>query len=169
MRRLVIFVLLVLSAATLGAQESAPEPLADQSLEINVLGLVQFGPYARYHYQVADGMFISPHIRLGYLGLLYLVFDWWAEIGVGVSYLSFWPTGIGRNHFYAGPVAEIQIIREDGNFLSGAGLLGNFGHRWYLPTGQFLQVGLLAGVAYNVVDEATTGFGMAELAWGFDL
>ena len=172
MRRLLCILLLVVVATAAVAQDKVkpePEALGDQALEVNVLGLVQFGPYARYHFQVADSMFLSPHIRVGYLGLLYLVFDWWAEIGVGTSYLTFWPTGVGRNHFYAGPVVELQILREDGNFLSGAGFFGNFGHRWYLPSGQFMQVGLLAGVSYSVVDEETLGFGMAELAWGFEI
>ena len=148
--------------------DDGPAPLSDFTWEVNLLGLLQFGPYARLHFKVAEELTVSPHLRIGYLGLLYLILDWWAEIGVGVSVLSYLPTEIGSNRLYYGGILELQVLGEDGSFLPGVGLMGNFGHRWYNRDGRrYLQVGLLAGVAYDLVEEAVTAVAMAELGLGW--
>jgi hypothetical protein len=146
-------------------------PMSDQSLEINLLGLLQFGPYVRYHIGIGGEQFISPHIRVGYLGGIYYILDWFPEIGVGVSYLAYWPMGMGAARFYAGGLTEVTVLNyDDPAGINDVAVAGNFGVRWRIPDAtSFWQTGIIAGVGYDFWWEEITFFGMLELSWGWEL
>jgi hypothetical protein len=142
------------------AAEAAP--MKDMAFEVNLLGVLQFGPYARLHIRLAPDLFISPHIRVGYAGLLgWILFDN-PDIGVGTSLLWFFP-GLGANRFYAGGLAEVSLNWEDEiNLNFGT----NFGYRWRFPNGSYWNTGAIAGFSYNTYWESFFFFGMLELSWG---
>jgi hypothetical protein len=175
MKRLSVVLLLLVGAAGLlcaagtegvsagalpGAGEALIEPYA---FEVNLLGFLQFGPFARFHFRVSDGLTVAPHVRVGYAGLLpWLLFDN-PDIGVGTSVLGFFPAGLGENRIYAGGFAEVSLNME-GNLIVTAG--GNAGYRFRFPGGRYWNVGGFAGMFYDTWWEELYFFGMVELAWG---
>lgn len=152
------------------ARAAGDSPMSSQSLEINLLGLLQFGPYLRYHIGLGNEMFISPYIRVGYLGAIYYLLDWSPEVGLGVCYLAYWPLGVGANRFYSGGLFEFNMLDYDNPDVPGIALAGNFGVRWRTSgSTSFWQTGLIAGVGYDFYYEEATFFGMFELSWGWEL
>lgn len=158
-------------AASGGAAVTAGDvPMSPNAIEVNLLGLLQFGPYVRYHINVGNDLFVSPHVRVGYIGLLYYVLDWWTDLGVGASLLKYWPSGLGAGRFYAGGVLETELLRGDGAPLSGFAAIANFGYRFRsVSRPGYWQLGVLVGAAYSLVDDVVTPFGMLELSWGTEL
>jgi hypothetical protein len=146
------------------APEAAGEPLSRFALEVNLLGLLQFGPYVRLHVQVGPELFLSPHVRVGYLGALNYVFWGGGGISAGVSLLKFLPAA-GANRFYLGGFSEAGIDYES-DFVVVLG--ANAGHRWRLPNGSYWTAGLIAGASYDFWDEYLFVAGMLELSWGWE-
>jgi hypothetical protein len=154
-------------AAEGGSPESgsAPglEPMGRYAFEVNLLGFLQFGPFARFHIQIGDGLYLAPHVRVGYLGLLpWVLFDN-PDIGVGTSVLSFFPAGSPNNRIYAGGFAEVSLNMEQ-NIIVTAG--ANAGYRFRFPGGRYWNLGGFAGMFYDTWYETLYFFGMLELAWG---
>jgi len=135
------------------------------AFEVNLLGFLQFGPFARFHFRVGDGLTVAPHVRVGYAGLLPWVL--WdpptPDIGVGTSVLGFFPAGVENNRIYAGGFAEVSLNSES-NIIVTAG--ANAGYRFRFPGGRYWNVGGFAGMFYNTWWEELYFFGMVELAWG---
>ncbi len=154
-----------------GGQESGGasgigEPLiAPYAFEVNLLGFLQFGPFARFHFRVGDGLTVAPHLRVGYAGLLpwallgYLTPD----VGVGTSVLGFFPAGGGNNRLYAGGFAEVSL-NMDMDIVVTAG--GNAGYRFRFPNGRYWNVGGFAGGFFDTYYQELSIFAMLELAWG---
>jgi hypothetical protein len=140
------------------------EPLSRLAFEVNLLGLLQFGPYVRLHVQVGPELFLSPHVRVGYLGALNYVFWGGGGISAGVSLLKFLPAA-GANRFYLGGFSEAGIDYES-DFVVVLG--ANAGHRWRLPNGSYWTAGLIAGASYDFWDEYLFVAGMLELSWGWE-
>lgn len=140
-------------------------PLAPLAVEVNLLGLLQFGPYVRLHIQVAPDLFLSPHIRVGYIGALNYILWGGGGIGAGASLLRFFPTP-GPNKLYAGPFIEAGIDYET-DFVLVVG--ANFGYRWRFPNGSYWNTGAIAGASYDFWDEYLTVAGMLELSWGKEI
>jgi hypothetical protein len=140
------------------------EPLIDPyAFEVNLLGFLQFGPFARFHFRVGDTVTVAPHVRVGYAGLLgWVVFDN-PDIGVGTSVLTFFPAGRANNRVYAGGFVEVSLNLEQ-NFIVTAG--ANAGYRFRFPGGRYWNVGGFAGMFYDTWYESLYFFGMVELAWG---
>ena len=132
------------------------------AFEVNLLGFLQFGPYARLHVRVVPDLYLSPHLRVGYAGALgWILFDN-PDVGVGTSLLWFFP-GAGNNRFYAGGLAEVSLNWEDQiNLNFGT----NFGYRWRFPNHKYWNTGVIAGFSYNTWWEDVFFFGMLELSWG---
>jgi hypothetical protein len=148
------------TAAAPGMGEPLIEPYA---FEVNLLGFLQFGPFARFHFRVGDGLTVAPHVRVGYAGLLpWVLFDN-PDIGVGTSVLGFFPTGSGNNRLYAGGFAEVSLNMENNLIVTGG---ANAGYRFRFPGGRYWNVGGFAGLFYDTWYEALYFFGMLELAWG---
>ncbi len=144
--------------------EAAGEPLSRFALEVNLLGLLQFGPYVRLHVQVGPELYLSPHVRVGYIGALNYVFWGGGGISAGVSLLKFLPAA-GANRFYLGGFTEAGIDYEN-DFVVVLG--ANAGHRWRLPNGSYWTAGLIAGASYDFWDEYLFVAGMLELSWGWE-
>ncbi len=139
------------------------EPLIDPyAFEVNLLGFLQFGPFARFHFRVGDGLTVAPHVRVGYAGLLPWVVFGNPDIGVGTSVLGFFPAA-GNNRIYAGGFAEVSL-NLDQNVIVTAG--ANAGYRFRFPGGRYWNVGGFAGMFYDTWWEELYFFGMVELAWG---
>jgi len=140
-------------------------PLSPLAVEVNLLGLLQFGPYVRLHVQVGPELFLSPHVRIGYAGALNYVFWGGGGIAAGVSLLKFLPVA-GGNRFYVGGFSEAGIDYEN-DFVAVLG--ANAGYRWRQPNGSYWQAGLIAGASYDFWDEYLFVAGMLELSWGWEL
>jgi hypothetical protein len=153
------------SAAADQAPDVGADPLSRLSLEVNLLGLLQFGPYVRLHVRVGPELFLSPHVRIGYAGALNYVFWEGGGIAAGVSLLKFLPAA-GVNRFYLGGFTEAGIDYEN-DFVVVLG--ANAGHRWRLPNGSYWQAGIIAGASYDFWDEYLFVAGMLELSWGWEL
>lgn len=152
-----------------GTEETAAsgaggEPLSALALEVNLLGLLQFGPYVRLHVGIGPELFLSPHLRIGYAGALNWIIWGGGGIAAGVSLLQFVPAA-ASNRFYFGGFTEAGIDYEDDFVL----VLGaNAGHRWRLPNGSYWQAGIIAGASYDFWDEYLFVAGMLELSWGWE-
>ena len=139
------------------------EPMGSYAFEVNLLGFLQFGPFARFEIGVGNELFVAPHLRVGYAGLLgWVLFDN-PDIGVGVSVLKFFPSGFGDNRIYGGGFAEVSLNME-GNLLVTGG--ANAGYRFRFPGGRYWNVGGFAGMFYDTWYETLYFFGMVELALG---
>ena len=139
------------------------DPLGLYAFEVNLLGFLQFGPFARFHFRVGDELTVAPHVRVGYAGLLgWVLFDN-PDIGVGTSVLGFFPAGLGNNKIYAGGFAEVSLNLEE-NIVITAG--ANAGYRFRFQGGRYWNVGGFAGLFYDTWYETLYFFGMVELAWG---
>jgi len=150
-------------AVTGGLPAVEVDPLGLYAFEVNLLGFLQFGPFARFHFRVGDELTVAPHVRVGYAGLLgWVLFDN-PDIGVGTSVLGFFPAGLGNNKIYAGGFAEVSLNLEE-NIVITAG--ANAGYRFRFPGGRYWNVGGFAGLFYDTWYETLYFFGMVELAWG---
>jgi hypothetical protein len=155
---------------TAGGQEAAASPAAGEPLiapyafEINLLGPLQFGPFARFHFRVADALTVAPHVRVGYAGLLpWILWDPpTPDVGVGASVLGYFPAA-RNNRIYAGGFAEVSVNMESDLILTAG---GNAGYRFRSPSGRYWNVGGFAGMFYNTWWETLYVFAMVELAWG---
>ncbi len=133
------------------------------AFEINVLGPLQFGPFARFEIQVGNELFVAPHVRVGYAGLLpWVLFDN-PDVGVGVSVLKFFPVQFRDNRVYAGGFAEVSLNMENNIILTGG---ANAGYRFRFPNRTYWNVGAFAGLFFDTWYETVYFFGMLELAWG---
>ncbi len=153
-------------SAGAGGAPGIGQPLIEPyAFELNLLGFLQFGPFARFHFRVGDTMTVAPHLRLGYAGLLpwalrpYLTPD----VGAGVSVLGYFPTGSGNNRVYAGGFAEVSL-NMDMNVVVTAG--GNAGYRFRFPNGRYWNVGGFAGGFFDTYYQELSIFAMLELALG---
>ena len=150
-------------AAGTGQGGDAGEPMGRYAFEVNLLGFLQFGPFARFHVQVGDELFLAPHVRVGYAGLLpWVLFDN-PDIGAGASLLGFFPLGYADNRVYAGGFVEGSLNME-GNFIVTGG--ANAGYRFRFENGRYWNVGAFAGAFYDTWYETAYFFGMLEVAWG---
>jgi hypothetical protein len=153
-----------------GGAEGSPasgdgeDPLSRLALEVNLLGLLQFGPYVRLHVQIGPELYLSPHLRLGIAGALNYVFWDGGGVAAGVSLLRFLPAA-AANRFYLGGFSEVGVDYE-GDLVAVLG--ANAGHRWRLPDGSYWTAGLIAGASYDFWDEYLFVAGMLELSWGWE-
>lgn len=151
-------------AGTTAARDAAAPLMEPLAFEVNLLGLLQFGPYARLHVEVAPGFYLSPHVRIGLLGALNYVFWGGGGFGAGLSALWFLPSP-GPNRLYAGAFTEAGVDFE-GDFVLVVG--SNAGYRWRFPNGSYWSTGAIAGVSYDFWDEYLFFAGMLELGWGWE-
>ena len=168
-RVIVVSVFLLVLLAPLFSQAAAstpaaPGPVKPYAVEVNLLGVLQFGPYVRFHIGVGDNIFISPHVRIGYAGALDWLLFGMGDIGAGFSFLFFLPSET-PNRLYAGSFTE-AAVNENGDFVTNFG--ANLGYRWRFPGGSYWHTGVIAGISYNFTQDFLFPFGMAELSWGLE-
>ena len=145
---------------------TAAIPMGKYAVEVNLLGLLQFGPLARFYFGFGNELFLVPHIRIGFAGaLIYLLFDYpLPDIGVGATFLWFFPMAMD-NRMYAGIFAEASLNIEADIVVTGG---ANAGYRFRFPSGRYWNIGGIAGISYNTWTEFAFFFGMLELSWGLE-
>ena len=180
-------------------QETQEGPaLPKASIQVNPLGLLQFGPIIQYETRISDKGYLVPYFRYAFAGLLTHVV--WTGLG-GDDYLS--PAsaalGLGLRNFaqpnghswYYSVLADLSWTTanydvgwqyETQEKATNLALILNPGYRWRKPGGNNLSVGLLTGVGFTLKDEeryVSDGslygsyndiafFGMLELSFGWD-
>lgn len=174
------------------------KPLPDRTININALGLLQFGPIIQAEYKVAEHGYVTPHIRIPYLGVLYHVINWDdrsdevrvspVALGIGMGYKYFFP--VDKGAWYAGGAGEYSFGSSKGDdgsewksSFSNIALMSNAGFRWRWPQKKkVLSVGAYLGIYSALRDEwwyvsnpgntrderSTTGLFMLELAFGWE-
>ena len=169
--------------------------LPNSSLNINALGLIQFGPILQYETKLKDRLYLAPHFRYAYAGVLtHLVWTGFdgelsagtAAIGVGIKSFA---EEVGNTWYYGGmldyqwgtasyDVGELSESEEVGRTLA---ILSNVGYRWRSSKATYLNLGLFAGIAPDLKAEETffnsgevednrqtTFFAMVELSFGWE-
>ncbi len=177
------------------SNQNSDRALPDRSLNINALGLIHFGPILQYEIKLKDRLYIAPHFRYAYAGLLthlaWTGFDGelsanTAAIGVGIKSFA---ENYGNTWYYGGALdyqwgsatydaGELSESKEKGRTIA---ILSNVGYRWRSSKSTYLNVGLFAGVAPDlranerflnsgeVLDNRqTTFFAMFELSFGWE-
>lgn len=150
---------------------SNTEPsLPKLTINVNPLGLLQFGPILQGEFRVTRRGYFTPHIRIPYLGVLYHVINQMDDseevtlspvaLGVGVGYKSlFFPTPKGG--WYLGGVVDYSFGSSEGydgnaweSKFSHIAVMPNGGYRWRRPEkGRSISVGAYAGIYTAVKDE----------------
>lgn len=172
--------------------------LPNASFNVNMLGLLQFGPIFQYEGKIGERTYIVPYFRYAYAGvvthLLWTGFDegrlspGTAAIGMGLKGFA---NPNGHTWYYGGfldyhwakanyDVGEVYETVEKGTYLSA---ISNIGHRWRYQNGSYLNVGIFAGTSFTLKEEerylysgelyssdtGITFFAMLELSFGWDL
>ncbi len=148
----------------------AKTPIGQSEFEINLLGLLQFGPTFSYEFNMANDLMVGCHVRLQGIGLLYQLIvseafedfaaPWATSAGVQVKYL--FPNALSNNRMFMGFFTDLGLGWSSGdkgttdewksNFASIVFAL-QFGYRWRYPSGFYLNVGLSAGYSIEIWDK----------------
>lgn len=146
-------------------EQNERRPFPKSSFNLNLLGLIQFGPILQQEIQIGNSLYFTPHLRLGYLGVLshavWTEFDDKSKmdplnfgLGMGLRQLTF--SGAKSNAMYFGGFVEYSVggstydigtngeTDERGSYLT---ILPNVGYRWRYPSGRFLNLGLYLAYA----------------------
>lgn len=170
--------------------------LSDGSFNFNPLGFLQLGPIIQYEKKISPNSAFVPYFRYAYLGVLTHViwtgFDegklspatfgigmgvkgFAAETGNSVYYGGFLDYNIAKANYDVGELYETQ------EKYSGLAVISNVGYRWRKVSGNYINVGIFAGVNFTLKDEeryvvtgelydtysSTVLFAMLELSFGF--
>lgn len=150
-------------------EEKPSSGLANGSLNINPLGLLQFGPIIQWEQKIAPKAVVAPFIRYAFLGLLTQLSWNGFDKEDRVNPLSF-GAGIGAkgfskeygNTFYYGGYGEYSRIKahlgegqsyETEEVVQSAAAIFNFGYRWRSENGTHINLGLFLGSNYTFSDE----------------
>jgi len=145
--------------------------LTDKAFIFNPLGFLQFGPIFQFEFALMNYMYIVPHFRYAYAGLLTHVawdtFDEDAELsagsfGIGAGLKIF--NELGSGYLYYGGILDLAFTkaRYDIGFASESeekatelSLMGNVGYRWITGGGFSLNLGLIIGPTFSLSAEET--------------
>jgi len=181
---------------TLEKKESSSLP--QTSFNINPLGLIQFGPIFQLEVKVAPRSYLTPHFRYAFAGVLthavWTEFEEDSELSagtaaIGVGLKSFAET-TGNTWYYGAvvdlgwataryDVSETSASEEKATTLSA---LSNVGYRWRSTHNTYVNVGLYAGVSFDLkaeerrldnnelieMTDETTLFAMLEISFGWE-
>lgn len=172
--------------------------LPRQTITINPLGVLQFGPIFQGEFKVTQQGYFTSHVRLPYLGVLYHVLNANDDsyevtvspvaLGLGAGYKSMFPTQKGA--WYVGGVFDYSFGSSTGNDgsewkseFSNLALMANGGFRWRWPNKKnIIGVGAYLGYYFALRDEwwyindpgntrderSTTSLLMLELSFGWE-
>lgn len=165
------FLLSLLLISNVNGQVTKENALPKTTFNINPLGLLQFGPVFQGEFQVTERGYITPHIRIPYLGVLYHVINADDDsdevtvsplaLGAGVGYKSFFTPATNRGLWYLGGVAEYSFGSSEGydgsnweSEFSNIALMSNGGYRWRWPEKRrYISVGAYVGIYSALRDE----------------
>ena len=136
---------------------------------VNPLGLLQFGPMVEYAFKINKRAYASLNLRLSGIGLLYQAIitngfeDYLApwSFALGIKSTGLLPSQTSNNALYFGGYFELGFNWDAGDlgtsyeWESRFGTLAaasNIGYRWRFPSGFFINLGLFAGVAFEIWD-----------------
>ncbi|MBU8893070.1 MAG: hypothetical protein KOO66_09845 [Bacteroidales bacterium] len=141
--------------------------LALMNLQVDLLGIVFFGPQIALDFQLANMIAVGPFFRWNYAGVIYqgVVTDWFtdesvaspASYGIGVQAKILIPIGSGQHRPYAGFSYE-RFRGEDSYDPGGTDgkhiweyksnvMLVNLGYRMLTESSFNLSVGLSLGIS----------------------
>ena len=145
-------------------------PIGQSEFEINILGLLQFGPIFSYDFNVAADIMVGTHLRLQGIGVLYQLIaskafedfaaPWSFALGFQMKYL--FPNTLSNNRMFMGFFADFGLGWTSGDFDTSWEWKGNhanlvialqYGYRWRYPSGFYLNVGIMAGYSLVVWDQ----------------
>lgn len=151
----------------LAPPQGSSTELGKTAFNINLAGLLFFGPTFRFEFRVGSSSVIDAHLRWAYAGVLFqaLVTDFWEEdgrvlpysLGVGTGFKALLGNPSGRHRFYVGSVIEYNFGgstsdygKEERNHALVVG--GDIGMRWRSETGFMFSLGFQPAVAFVFID-----------------
>ena len=167
------FCLAFLQATT----QKESKPLPSSALNINALGILQFGPIFQGEFRLGQtSSYMGPTVRIPYLGLLYHVivsngFEHTvspAALGIGLQYKYLLPKTKGA--WYFGLAGDYSFgAASGGTFDTWEGKFANFtavanaGYRWRNPSKKiYIGLGILVGPSIDLKNERTYNSGYTE-------
>lgn len=166
-----VFLLCILMISDVNGQVTKENVLPESTFNVNPLGLLQFGPVFQGEFQVTNRGYITPHIRIPYLGVLYHVINADEDseevtvsplaLGVGVGYKSFFASATNKGLWYLGGAGEYSFGSSEGydgssweSEFSNIAVLSNGGYRWRWPEKRrYISVGAYVGIYSALRDE----------------
>ena len=159
-------------------QQASGKALPAWALQVNPLGLLQFGPIVQAEFKVSDqGHYLAPHVRFPYFGVLYHVLTIDGEddvtvspgaLGVGIGYKKLFANVTGA--WYIGGAIDYSFGKSESdgrvkwnNEFSNLNLMANGGWRWRNPDSRFVfGVGAFLGPSIALKDDTTYTDGHVE-------
>ncbi len=153
--------------------------LSLMNLQVEVMGLLFFGPQVSLDFQFANMVAVGPYVRWNYAGVMYqgIVTDWFtdgstaspASYGIGVQAKILIPIGSGRHRPYAGFSYE-RFRGEDSYDPGGTDgkhiweyksniMLVNLGYRMLTESSFNLSIGLSLGISQETENKDYYEFG----------
>ncbi|MEP1034111.1 hypothetical protein [Ekhidna sp.] len=167
------------------------------SININPLGLLQFGPIIQYEGKIGSSSYVVPYFRYAYAGVathaIWTEFEEDNELSAGSAAIGLGFKGFtsSDNSLYYGGLLDyswttarynIGQTSETEEKATNLGVISNFGYRWRSRGSSYINLGLLAGAAFTLKDEERyvsdgsllsqdediTIFAMIEFSFGWD-
>lgn len=160
------------------AHQRTGKALPAWALQVNPLGLLQFGPIVQAEFKISDqGHYLAPHVRLPYFGVLYHVTTIDGDddvtvspgaLGLGIGYKKLFANAIGA--WYIGGAIDYSFGKSESdgrvkwdNEFSDLNLMANGGWRWRNPDSRFVfGVGAFLGPSIALKDDTTYTDGRVE-------
>ena len=151
-------------------------PLGNSAYSFNPLGFLQFGPILTGELKLSSNTFLTPHLRIASLGLIYHALVEYDQISmssmaIGLGVKRYIGNTNTSNRFYSGGLIEYgwgsgkndvgESYESELNH-SYLAVMSNFGYRWRNSSKTFINLGLLTGVAKTISDKEVTTFGEIE-------
>lgn len=144
--------------------------LGQNSLQVNPIGFLHFGPSIQFDTRVKRNIFIGTGIRFSKSGIGYQYLSKTAfadrippsEIAAGISITQFFDKAASPNKFYFSLHGEYSQGKSGGpdrlsmswqGENSEISILAGVGHRWRFNSGFFMNIGFMAGVSKGIKDK----------------
>jgi len=173
MKAFILGLLGVILAGPANSQDDLPfKPLPRMTLNVNPLGLLQFGPIIQGEFRLAAdrSSYIVPHVRIPYLGVLYhaITIDDRSDettvsplaLGLGGGYKALIP--VKKGAWYVGGAIDYSFGSATGNDAGGdwesrfsnIAIMSNGGFRWRpINKKHVFSLGAYLGAAIPARDE----------------
>jgi hypothetical protein len=160
------------------ARQASGKAFPTWALQVNPLGLLQFGPIVQAEFKVSEqGHYLAPHVRFPYFGVLYHVTTIDGEddvtvspgaLGLGIGYKKLFANAAGA--WYIGGALDYSFGKSESdgrvkwdNEFSYLNLMANGGWRWRNPDSRFVfGVGAFLGPSIALKDDTTYTDGRVE-------
>jgi len=158
--------------------DSDKTTLGKLSVGFQPAGFLQYGPVIDLGFRVGKKSVIGPHFRYASLGLAYNAINEFGNtflcFGGGVSFKHF-PAEHQKNKFYYGISVDLLFEEfspdEDYDYYTNTLSLiamPNAGYRFRFGSGFYINLGLFAGLYFDMYDQIPGFWGCAEFALGVE-